>query len=82
MDTLPMHQPSFEEVLPWDCIYGECSHEGDCEPLKIEACRACSEAEPPVELEELQTIIPWDVAEARGHAPVVIPSSPDSGASS
>lgn len=38
------HRPIVEQVLPTDCLYGECEHdEGqDCPYVDIEVCATCT----------------------------------------
>lgn len=59
------HVKTTAEVLEWDCVYGECEHVGDCPTRAIEVCAGCTEVYEP---DEIDALLPWDVAEARGHA--------------
>ena len=60
------HEKTTAEALDWDCIFGECEHVDDCPVRVIEVCAGCTVVYEP---DEIDALLPWDVAEARGHAP-------------
>ena len=55
------HKAVIEEVLPMDCIYGECEHDGnDCPPVKMEVCGTCRA--PWEDDEDYELFMPWPCA--------------------
>lgn len=50
------HEKTTAEVLAWDCIYGECDHEGDCPTRVVEVCAGCTVVYEP---DEIDALLPW-----------------------
>jgi len=61
------HVKVVEEILPADCMYGECDHaedKDDCPLVSVEVCSECREF---FDDGDLELLTPWAEAEARGH---------------
>jgi hypothetical protein len=60
------HTKVTEEVVSWECLYGECDHDVDCPTTTVEACAGCTR---PGNFEdsEYTGVVLWDYAERRGH---------------
>ena len=51
------HKPVEEEVMPWDCYYGECDHDdGDDHTVTMTVCDTCRDV---IEFEELESFVKW-----------------------
>jgi len=66
------HSPVTEDVIPFDCIYGECEHDGlsefGCPPVSMVVCDRC-EGDP---YDGIGTFVAWPGE----HAPA-LPNSED-----
>ncbi len=62
------HLKVIEEVLPADCMYGECGHANDLDDCTAVSMEVCSECREYFDDGDLVLLTPWATAEARGHA--------------
>ncbi len=59
------HVKSIEPTLDWDCVWGECNHEGECPTVDRAVCLGCSDQEP--DADGYVTLQEWAKAIELGH---------------
>lgn len=59
------HVKTIEEVMEWECVWGDCTHDGDCPYREQEVCLDCSDLEE--NDDGFVTYTSWEYAEQWHH---------------